>query len=68
MFDFVEYSFENLLYLYTQWVEAGLSEDVLLSMTALSYVPFIMAIGCVFEVVKAFFAFCCSMCKTRGRD
>lgn len=67
MFDFVEYSYENLLYLYTQWVDAGLTEDTLLSMTALSYVPFIMAIGCVFEVVKSFFVFCCSMCKSGGR-
>lgn len=68
MFELVEYSFENFLYIYTQFVESGMSEDALLGATALTYLPFIMAIGCVFEVVKAFFSFCCSMCKSRGRD
>lgn len=68
MFDLVEYSYENLLYIYTQWADAGLADDALLAATALTYLPFLAGIACVFEIVKAFFVFCCSMCKAKGRD
>lgn len=69
MFDLVEYSFENLLYLYTQFTEAGIPEDgEKLALVALAYIPFMLACSCVFEVVKAFFSFCCSMCKSRGKS